>query len=207
MRHLQIRDAFGGKTEFWPLYSMICLIFAQQEWAGTHWVAKLQNTVLSFDICLPNFTFIHQLWEKEAEDLCSGYFLVMKSLSMSIIITLNLRLLISFGFNEGRGPEGVCLPIHYSITICSQIPCLFLSHLENNYKNLASYRDLQLKISEYWFDFAYHILLPREWSKKRGSTFAYALNMFCLKGFPVTGSSSLCHFVSSSTILSHKRQY
>lgn len=162
---------------------------------------------MSFDLCLLNFTFVYQLWEKEAEDLCNSYILVMKSWSISIIITLNLRLLISFGFNEWQSPEGVCLPIHYSITICSQIPCLFLSHLENNDKNLANSWDLQLKISEYWFDFAYHILLPREWSKKRGSTFAYALNIFCLKRFPVSGSSSLCHFVSSSTILSHKRQY
>lgn len=163
--------------------------------------------MLSFDLCFPNFTFAHQLWEKEAEDLCSSYFLVMKSWSVFIIIILNLWLLIAFGFDEGESPEGVCLPIHYCITICSQIPCLFLSHLENNNKNLANSWDLQLKISEYWFDFAYHMLLPREWSKKTGSTFAYSLNMFCLKRFPVTGSSSLCHFVSSSTTLSHKRQY
>lgn len=174
--------------------------------SGNSWAAKWQNTVLSFDLCLPNFTFVHQVWE-EAGDLRSGYFLVMKSWLISMIIMLNLRLLISFGFNEWQSPEGVCLPIHYSITICSQIPCLFLFHLENNDKNLANSWDLQLKISEYWFDFAYHILLPREWSKKRGSTFAYALNIFCLKRFPVTGSSSLSHFVLSSTILSHKRQY
>lgn len=68
----------------------------------------------------------------------------MKSWSVSIIIILNLRFLIAFGFEEGQSPEGGCLPIHYSITLCSQIPCLFLSHLENNDKMIKTLPVLEI---------------------------------------------------------------
>lgn len=50
-------------------------------------------------------------------------YISLKSCFISVIIKLHKLLL--FGFIEGQSQGGLFLPIYYSVTVCSQIPCPF----------------------------------------------------------------------------------
>jgi len=105
---------FGVKTEFWPVFSMICLIsrsLAQQDSVGTHRATRQHNSMLSFDSCFFKQNLLLYIipallergWRHFQWLSCGS----LKSCPISIIIILNLLLLTTFCVQRRTQPGRV----------------------------------------------------------------------------------------------------